>query len=84
MPFTYDQLEPGLALSAAPETSDELADVPFGAVLNVSDCRPPRYATGLHPGLLIVRWPFEDSIPAPLPFLTAAVLELADLRRRDI
>ena len=84
MPFAYDLLEPGLALSAAPESDGELAGLPFDAILNVADWGSPRYATDLCSDLHLVCRPFEDSVPAPLPFLTEAVLELAELRRRNL
>ena len=84
MPLAYDLLEPGLALSAAPDSAGELAGLPFDAILNVADWGSPRYANGLCSDLHLVCRPFEDSVPAPLPFLTEAVLELAELRRRNL
>lgn len=82
--FGFDLLEPGLGLSAAPESAADLAGTPFRAVLNVSDATEPEYACTLPADMHFVRCPFADGMPAPRPFLACAVLELAALRRQGI
>jgi len=84
VPLSYDLLEPGLALSARPRSAQDLDDTPFAAILNVADFEPPRYAQGLRAGIELVRRPINDIYPEPLPRLILPVLELADLRRRDV
>jgi protein-tyrosine phosphatase len=73
-----------LAVSAYPPDAAGLAELPLQAVLNVCDFGEPSYGRDLPPHARIVRWPFEDGWPVSLPWLTVAVLELADLRRRGI
>jgi protein-tyrosine phosphatase len=79
MSFRIDELEPGLALSGAPETAPAWW-LHFQAVINVCDPATPHYARSLPATVRLVHRPFEDSLPVPLPFLRAAVLELADCR----
>jgi protein-tyrosine phosphatase len=82
MPFTFDMLEPGLALSGKPE--GHVAPTEFEVILNVCDPEPPAYARGLPAHVRLIRHAFEDSLPVPRPFLRAAVFELADCRRREL
>ena len=81
MPIFFDQLEPGLCLSAAPSSAD-LAASPFAAILNVCDIDAPPYTVPASTRL--IRQAFEDNLPAPFPFIHAAVLELADCRGSDL
>lgn len=74
---TFDQLEPGLSLSSAPSSAD-LEGTSFAAILNVCDIGVPSYAVPT--GVRLIQQAFEDSAPVPLPFIQAAVLELADCR----
>jgi protein-tyrosine phosphatase len=82
MVFHFDMLEPGLALSGAPGGDEGV--LPFDVILNVCDPEPPAYATRLPASVRLIRHAFEDNLPAPLPFIRAAVLELADCRRQEL
>ena len=84
MPFHYDLLEAGLGISARPASGDDVRDSPFGGVLNLCDFRPPRYAATLPSGIELGLRPINDEIPAPLPTLKLAVLELAEMRSREV
>jgi protein-tyrosine phosphatase len=79
MTSRFDELEPGLTLSGTPEAVPAWW-VRFQAVVNVCDRATPEYARSLPPTVRLIHRPFEDSLPAPLPFLRAAVLELAECR----
>jgi protein-tyrosine phosphatase len=75
----FNTLEPGLALSGAPETTSAgLRD--FDVIINVCDFCTPEYTAAIAPSVRLVRRPFEDNLPAPLAFIRAAALELADCR----
>lgn len=80
----FDELEPGLALSATPRSAADVIDAPFAAILNLCDFGPCRYERGLRSDVELVRRPINDEYPVPLPSLLLATLELADLRRRGL
>ncbi len=84
MPFEFDTLELGLALSATPQTASEILGDGFEAVLNVWDNDQAPYLFGLPALVQVVQQPIEDGIPAPAAFLRRAVLELAEFRRREL
>jgi hypothetical protein len=77
----YDMLEPGLAVSHHPRDESFPPDGPFRAILNVCDPCDPPYTRRLGPAIHFVRRAFADCWPVPFPWLVAAVLELAELRR---
>lgn len=80
----FDLLEPGLGLSGRPLSAADVEASPFKAVLNVCDFERPGYERGLSPSIEVVRRPINDIYPVPLPYLTLATLELAELRRRNV
>ncbi|MFO0823264.1 MAG: dual specificity protein phosphatase family protein [Gemmataceae bacterium] len=84
MPFEFDTLEVGLALSGTPQTASEIVGEGFEAVINVWDTNYPSYALGLPPLIRLIHQPFDDGIPAPAIFLRRAVLELADTQQRNL
>lgn len=77
--FQYDWVVPGLGLSGSPRLKEDIEHTEFGAIVNLCDYEPPRYADGLA-DVEIVRIPFEDGHPAPFVSLLLAVLELARLQ----
>lgn len=79
MPLPFDLLEPHLAISGYPETSEQLVGIPFDVILDVADFHKATYLDGLGDEVKVICCPFEVSQPAPVALLTAAVMELAAL-----